>query len=94
MNSEKLEDISLTIAQIGLLQHTLGLDKERKKKMEAYRNYYSGYSEGFEDLVKKDLAYKRPDPFEPENERRVVYHVNERGKQALKLIIGDFIERD
>jgi hypothetical protein len=83
----------ITIHQLNLMKHALGLDQTKAKpkrgKYTAYRNYYCSYgkNEAWESLVECGVAISRagdPDIYPTS----VFYHVSKEGMQLMEGILG------
>ena len=84
-----MEETSLTLHQIELMKHAVGLEPSNVKngKYEAYRNYYAaaGNNPDWAYLVSQKLAVSRRDPFCPKD---TVYHLTAKGMDTLSEIVG------
>jgi hypothetical protein len=84
---------NITIRQLNLMKHALGLDQTKAKpkrgKYTAYRNYYCSYgkNEDWESLVESGVATSRTG--DPEiYPTSVFYHVSNEGMQLLERVLG------
>ena len=86
-----MEKIKLSLNQIEVMKHAIGLDNSRVKikrsKYEAYRNYYTASKEisEWEELVSLGLAikYKAANPND-----YICYSVSENGFKLLSQIFS------
>lgn len=79
---------TITVKQLNLMKHAIGLDqcgaKPKRGKYTAYRNYFCTYgkNEDWESLVECGLAtFNVGDP-------SVYYHVSEEGLRFMESILG------
>jgi hypothetical protein len=84
---------NITIRQLNLMKHALGLDQTKAKpkrgKYTAYRNYYCSYEKNsdWETLAECGLAISRIG--DPEiYPTSIFYHVSKEGMQLLESILG------
>ncbi len=83
-----INEIKLSVSQINMMKHALGIDKpyHANKKPVAYRNFYAtGDDPEWNEIVEKGLAEKRADPF---CKGDVVYHLTTQGIDYLSSILG------
>lgn len=82
----------LSLRQIDLMRHAIGLGNEKLKKRQydVYRNHYvsAKIDEDWEYLVSVGYATKR----EFENEKQIGYYVTTQGAKYLTCLFGTIIK--
>lgn len=89
-----MEEPKLSLRQIEIMRHAIGLGNEKLKKSiyDAYKNYFvtSEIDEDWEYLVGINYATKR----EFENEKQIGYYVTTQGAKYLTCLFGTIIALD
>lgn len=86
-----MDDVKLSLRQIGKMEHAIGFDrgKIKRNRYNAYRNRFvaSNSDKDWEELVSIGYAEKR----EFEIEKQIVYYVSELGIKYLGVLLGCII---